>query len=288
MHAFGLEENGAYAAAEDAGRWALALERTDAWAVHAVAHVMEMEGRAEEGAAWLRRREADWAPGELLACHNWWHLALFHLDRGEAEAALAVYDRGVRPKPGAAPPALELVDASAMLWRLRLAGAEPGPERWAEVAALWAPAAEDGYYAFNDCHAIMAFLGAGRADDAERTLRAMERAAAGEGSNAAMTREVGLPFARGLVAFRRGAWAEAASLLAPLPRIAHRFGGSNAQRDVIALTLAEAHLRAGDAAAAWAMAEARLAAKPDSALARGLAARAAADRRAAAVAAAAV
>ena len=39
MHAFGLEESGDYARAEEQGRAALELDRRDPWAVHAVAHV---------------------------------------------------------------------------------------------------------------------------------------------------------------------------------------------------------------------------------------------------------
>src|SRR3712207_2008602 len=35
MHAFGLEESGDYAAAEEAGRKALTLDRQDGWAAHA-------------------------------------------------------------------------------------------------------------------------------------------------------------------------------------------------------------------------------------------------------------
>lgn len=287
MQSFGLEECGEYAAAEDVGRRAVALDPADAWAIHAVAHVMEMQGRTEEGVHWLAAREADWAPENLLACHNWWHRALFHLDRGEFAETLALYDRGVRPSRagGPQPPqALELVDASAMLWRLRLVGADPGMARWAEVSDAWAAVLESGpqsYYAFNDVHGIMAHLGAGRRDVATRTLAALERAASAPGSagsNAALARDIGLPLGRALIAFDRGAYGEAAALLAPLPPIAHRFGGSNAQRDVIALTLAESLLRAGDRAVARAIAEERLAVKPDSMFARRLAAAAWARR----------
>ena len=58
MHAFGLEEMNQYAEAEATARRALELERKDGWAVHAVTHVMEMQGRIDEGAAFSRRARA--------------------------------------------------------------------------------------------------------------------------------------------------------------------------------------------------------------------------------------
>src|SRR5690606_13057491 len=79
MHAFGLEESGDYAAAEAQGRRAIEFERRDSWAQHAVAHVLEMQGRRREGIAWMRDNEEGWAPDNFFAVHNWWHLAVFHL-----------------------------------------------------------------------------------------------------------------------------------------------------------------------------------------------------------------
>lgn len=267
MQAFGLEECGAYDAAEQAGRAAIAAEPGDSWAIHAVAHVLEMQGRAEEGARFLAASEVDWTPGELLAVHNWWHLALFHLDRGEVAETLAIYDRAVRP--GEVTVVLALLDAAAMLWRLMLGGVAPGQARWDRVADGFATVGGYGHYAFNDAHAVMAFLGAGRDEEAKAVLRAMEAATARQDSNAAMTREVGLPLVRGLLAFARGAWREAAALLAPVPAVAARFGGSDAQRDVIALTLLESLIRAGERGAAADLLARRLAAKPGSAIALG-------------------
>lgn len=97
MYAFGLEEDGHYAQAEDTGRNALTLEPLDCWAHHAVAHVMEMQGRPEDGIGWMLAREPYWS-GELnfFKVHNWWHRAVFHLDLGQTDQALALYDSAVR------------------------------------------------------------------------------------------------------------------------------------------------------------------------------------------------
>jgi tetratricopeptide (TPR) repeat protein len=104
-------KTGSYDRAEATGRRALDLNRRDPWAVHAVAHVMEMQGRLPEGIAWLTTREADWAPENGFAYHNWWHLALYHLDLGDTARVLDIYDTHIRPQPSAV--VLEMIDASA-------------------------------------------------------------------------------------------------------------------------------------------------------------------------------
>ena len=265
MHAFGLEECGEYARAEEVGLRALDLQRRDPWAVHAVAHVMEMQGRPDDGRAFLAERRGDWEPEGLFAFHLHWHGALYALENGDTAAALAVYDSLVRPKPNSI--ALELIDATAMLWRLRLRGVELGA-RWDEVADHWERLADDGHYAFNDVHAMMAFVGAGRPRSQRRVLYALAETALRGGANAAMSREVGLPLCRALDATGRGAWGEAVDLLLDVRPIAQRFGGSHAQRDVIALTLHHAALRAGRPRIAASVAAERLAARPDSPFAR--------------------
>jgi len=278
MHAFGLEEMGDYAGAEAQGRRGVGLEPRDGWAQHAVAHVMEMQGRQRDGIAWMRASPDAWAHESFFAVHNWWHVALYHLDLGEVDEVLALYDGPIYGKRSGL--VVELIDASALLWRLALRGIGVG-ERWDALADNWAPFASAGNYAFNDLHAMMAFVGAGRTNEAEAVLEAQAAAMKGAGDNVAFTREVGHPATRAIRAFGDGNYAEAVRLLRPIRGIAHRFGGSHAQRDLLDLTLIEAAVRAGEAALAAALAAERAAVKPTSPFARLLASRAAAHVQAA-------
>ena len=123
MHAFGLEETGDYGRAEEAGREAIHLQPLDCWAHHAVAHVMEMQGRAEDGIGWMIAREPHWSGDDnFFRIHNWWHRSLYHLDLGQADEVLALYDGPIRQDRSVV--ALDMVDASALLWR-----APVGPQR---------------------------------------------------------------------------------------------------------------------------------------------------------------
>jgi tetratricopeptide (TPR) repeat protein len=265
MHAFGLEEMGQYQAAEAAGRRGVELEPRDGWAQHAVAHVYEMQCRQKDGIAWMRANPDAWATGSFFQVHNWWHLALYHLELGEVDEVLALYDGPIYGTPSAV--ALDMIDASALLWRLHLLGVDVG-DRWQAVADAWDPLADAGSYAFNDAHAVMAFVGAHRPAAIARLLEAQEAAMAGSGDNAAFTREVGAPVARALAAFGEGDYGRTVDLLRPVRGIASRFGGSHAQRDVFDLTLIEAAFRSGRQPLAQALAQERHALRPESPLSR--------------------
>ena len=242
MHAFGLEETGDYSRAESQGRAAVELEPRDGWGQHAVAHVMEMQRRPRDGIRWMRDSAQVWSHESFFAVHNWWHLALFHLALNELDEVLELFDRRIYANQSKI--VLELIDASAMLWRLHLRGVDVG-NRWTAVAHAWEPHAAAGPYAFNDMHAMMAFVGAGREKTARVLLETQPSAMHKPGDNASFTREVGDAATRAIFAFGTGDYAEAVRLLRPIRSYAHRFGGSHAQRDVLDLTLIEAARRAG-------------------------------------------
>ena len=265
MHAFGLEETGDYIAAEVCGRTAVALESRDAWAQHAVAHVMEMQGRQQEGITWMTGNTEGWSRDSFFAVHNWWHVALYHLDLGNTDEALKLFDGPIYGAQSRI--ILEMIDASAMLWRMHLRGVDVG-DRWQTVADAWEPHKDAGNYAFNDAHAAMAFVGAGRKQSLARVIEAQKEAMQRDGDNAMFTRKVGHPVVLAIKAFGDGNYAETLWRLREVRNIAQRFGGSHAQRDVLDLTLIEAALRSGQQSVATALACERLATRPKSPLAR--------------------
>ncbi|MCP9926641.1 tetratricopeptide repeat protein [Cyanobium sp. CH-040] len=247
MLAFGCEENGDYRLTETHGRQALELEPRNAWAHHAVAHVFAMENRPGEGITWMRQRQPYWADDNALAIHNWWHLALFHLELDEIDAALDLFDGPIHGQRSAV--TVDLVDASSLLWRLQLRGVDAG-ERWRSVADLWRQVAVPGLYVFNDLHAAMAWIGSGDRERSARWIAAQsgqDPAVCGDG--AAIAAELGAPLLRGFDAWGRGDAAEAAGALGPVLHRARAIGGSHAQRQVIALTLEAAQQAARTAPA---------------------------------------
>ena len=264
MHAFGLEECGQYAQAEHFGRLSVQHEPRDGWGWHAVTHVMEMQGRTDEGIAWLQADTDAWSRDSFFAVHNWWHLALFQLELGHVDEALRLFDA---PIHGArSDVVMDLIDATALLWRLHLRGVDVG-DRWESVADGWAPVAGAGNYAFNDWHAMMAFVGSGRITAQRAVIESLQVVAAtGTGDTAAFARDVGLDAALAVQAFGEARYADAVALLHPLRGNAQRFGGSHAQRDLLDLTLLEAAIRAGQPSLATALASARAAQRPRSPL----------------------
>ena len=234
MHAFGLEEAGDFQRAERTALAALALDGTNARAHHVMAHIFEMTDRPEAGVQWLSEHKDQWQTDTVVATHCWWHLALFHLSLGDPDRALALYDRRVRVSRS--PEIADLIDASALLWRIQLHGGEPG-QRWIELASAWAPHTDDGFCSFNDVHAMLAFVG-GRhwrlARRLENALASMELSSTRHGQT---TRQIGLPACRALIAFGEGDNDLAIELFEQLPPRAYQLGGSHAQRDVLFLTL---------------------------------------------------
>jgi hypothetical protein len=261
MHAFGLEESGHYERAARVGLVAVERNPDDVWGIHAVVHALEMQGKVDDGIRFLRSREHDWGSGNLFTVHNWWHLALYLLEAGRHDEVLAIYDAQVHNEQSDGVP-LEMLDASALLWRLTLDGVDTDG-RFGPLADAWATrVGGESWYVFNELHAVIALCGAGRLDEARAVVSELTRYVASTPvhaqSNAMMTAEVGLPTARAVVAFIEGRHDDVVAELWPIRTRFHRFGGSHAQRDLLQRTLTDSAIQSGQLELARALLNERL------------------------------
>jgi tetratricopeptide (TPR) repeat protein len=249
--AFALEECGDYADAEPAGRAAVEIDPADVWGTHAVAHIMEMQGRHQEGIAWFDTLERHWVGGNNLLHHLWWHRALFHLERGETDAVLTLYDRRFRDLASALTQAnpdlyIDVQNAASMLFRLERCGVDVGA-RWNEIADKAEARIGDCLSAFTLPHWMMALAATGREKTATRMLEGM-RAFAERGTTVAgLVRDIAIPICEAVLAHRRGEPARAIALMRPALDQMYRLGGSHAQQDVLAQLFLDAAVKAESA-----------------------------------------
>jgi tetratricopeptide (TPR) repeat protein len=227
MLAFAQEQSHQLHLAEDSAAQSLALNPRDAWAQHAMAHVYETHGRLDDGIRFLEQAAAGWSDRSIfMREHNYWHLALFHLDRDEPATAIDIYDRKLW---GAWPEfAQEHIGAISMLWRLELRGVDVG-NRWAPVAAAVMKRGAEHLWPFHDLHYIHAISRNGSAAATAGFMTTMMQKAERAGG---VWKEVAVPAARAIVACNQGRHDDACDLLTPLLPQLVRIGGSHAQRDI--------------------------------------------------------
>lgn len=241
-HAFALEEAGDLAAAERTGLLAVRHAPDDAWGLHAVAHVHEMQGRAEDGIAWLERARPVWASCNNFAFHIAWHLALFHLERGRHDRVLELYDREVRPCP--TDDFRDVANAVSLLWRLEQEGVDVA-HRWEELRGIARQRRRDTTLVFATLHYLMALVAAGDLAAARELAGASSaRAGSGAGDQAGVAERVGLGLANAILGL--AACGSAHGALGRLARVTPQLGGSHAQRDVFVRTLAMIAAEHGD------------------------------------------
>ena len=261
MFAFGLEQCHRLEEAEEAGRRATAMNRRDPWAHHAVAHVMETQGRLDEGIAWMESLSDAWEDcNSLLYTHNWWHIALYYLEKEEIQKVLALYDTYIWGRAWKES-SKDQIGAISLLLRLELRGVEVG-DRWEKLAAFLTVRIHEHALPFQDLHYVYALARAGQAELVTEMLLSMQiYANTAKPYNQRTWAEVAVPAARGMAAHAIADWSTAITELGPiLPRL-YAIGGSHAQRDLFEQVYLDAWLRAGQNYEALHLLEKRVAAR---------------------------
>ena len=259
VYAFALEETGDYAAAEKFGREAVARDGEDLWAVHAVAHVLDAQGRLAEGAAWLARPLDAWHDRNPFQSHLWWHAAMFAFEAGDYARVLDLYDRAVRPTESDF--YLDLQNTISLLARLEFAGVSVG-ERWDELADICEARHDDHILMFTEPHLAIALSRTERHAEAARHLQSLREVA--DGSAAELIAPIVAPLCEAIGDFYRGDFTAAARRLSALSDHLQPIGGSQTQRDLFAQYQIQAAIHAGNRTAARELLVARIATRPNS------------------------
>ncbi|KJC57825.1 hypothetical protein UP10_26885 [Bradyrhizobium sp. LTSPM299] len=235
-----------------------ALKPENASAAHAVAHALFEQGDGSEGRAFL----SAWLPANertsFLQGHLAWHLALIALEEGDADGALDIYERHLKPAGRPYPPLNIYTDTASLLWRLSLAGKTGLEPHWRDVATYG-----NGYFPkagahFADVHQALV---AATTNDAALQTRLMEmEARQADGKLAPGPSAIGL--CRGIAAFAAGDHGDAVRILAPLMPELVRIGGSHAQRELWEDTFIVACLRVGQGRQAAGLISERLHRRP--------------------------
>ncbi|KAM7414183.1 hypothetical protein PAMA_019142 [Pampus argenteus] len=244
MYSFGLMETRFYDQAEKVAMEGLALTPDDAWSVHSVAHTYEMKAEVDKGLKFLESTEKDWQISDILASHNYWHWALYFIEKGQYEAALNVYDSQVFKRCKATGSMLDTVDASSMLYRLEMEGVSV-KNRWRELLQETLPHTDDHVTLFNDLHFLMVSLGAKETRTSQRLLEGLQELSKEPGDNQQhrLAGTIGVPMCQAMMEYNQGNYSRSVELLYPLRYRMVDVGGSDAQRDIFNQLLIHAAMK---------------------------------------------
>ena len=298
MYSFGLVQSNFFAEAEKAAKHSLSLNANDAWATHTLCHMYEYKNEYDTGIKFLRDTETDWSVCGFIATHNYWHLALYHVERNEHEQALAIFDQNISAYLSANR-TLDLVDLAGMLYRLKLdcTPLELG-ERWSKLKQVFETRVNDHAYTFNDAHVLMILSSCNDTPRKEKFFASLDSYLTSEESehfgvqydscnniikslNGAnylkgVNQQLASDIFEAICHFDKGEFACVVDKLYPIRYEMVRIGGSNAQRDMFQQMLVQAALRSESVfhkKLGVALINERLALKPNSNLTKRIAAR---------------
>lgn len=240
MYSFALEETRNFAKALEVGQKARALNPSDMWTLHALAHTYYETGAFGPGTQLLTEALPQCEGIGSFRTHIVWHLAVLLWEQGQYLHALGLYhDRF--PNPAALEPP-NFVDAVALLWRLNLTG-QPTPVEWEALIPSLDQLRTLPTYLFNQMHVALGLAGTKRFDWAQMYLDELRSRV--KPDRPGILGEVGIPLVEGLLAHAKGEYTRTVACLLPIKDRIITIGGSNAQREIFTDVLLDACLRSG-------------------------------------------
>jgi tetratricopeptide (TPR) repeat protein len=246
-HGMALSENGQRIAARPKIDRSLAQNPKNPWAAHARAHLCYEEGDPNGARDFLASWLVTYPRNGLLYSHLNWHLALGHLEAGDAAAALRLFKGAFAPDVHSGPTRGKLNDGVSFLWRWELAGHSRDADAWSAMHTFVTAAFPRAGVAFSDMHIALTGAVAGNAAALEGRERQIDELVRdGRYPSGPLVPTV----SRGFAAFERRDCSATIDALEPVAGELERIGGSRARLDLVEFTLLKAYLgadRPGDA-----------------------------------------
>ncbi len=238
-HAFAMEEVGQFVVAERCAREALALQPQDLWALHALVHVFEMQGRVREGIELLSDAARFLNDYNLFRGHLWWHLSLFKFSQARFDEVLDLFDREVYPKSSTF--YIDVQNGASLLARLEFQGVDVGLARWERLAQASLRNATQSTVWFTSMHHVMALMRSGRVSAVQSAFEYL-RSAGTSSTQAALAHEL----ARAAAAFYQDKPREALERMLAVRQRHGELGASHVQQDLYDQIMVMAALQLGD------------------------------------------
>ncbi|MEM7194066.1 MAG: tetratricopeptide repeat protein [Pseudomonadota bacterium] len=261
MLSFALEENGRYAEAENYAVRAIHDNPEDLWALHALAHVFEMQSRLQEGAQLFDRPFGIWDDRNPFRGHLWWHAAMFYLDMQDYEKVLEIYDQCISSIESTF--YLDVQNTASLLMRLDIRGVDVG-DRWQSLADIAETQIGDHVLAFTEMHYAMALASDHRTAGMEKHRESVRLFSTSNGVWAAdVMNRVGGTLCEAITRFIQKDYRAFVNKVLPIRYEIAQVGGSHAQRDVFEQMLLHSAIQCGDVGLASLLSGERLLRRPD-------------------------
>lgn len=238
MNAFAFEQCHLLDDAKASAQSALALYPEDPWAHHALAHIYLTTGQIDEGLQRLTQHSPSWSGlNSFMYTHNWWHLGLFHISRGDFQAALAIFDDHLWTQEKTY--SQDQIGAVSYLARLEMAGIDVG-NRWLEPADYIVKRGADVTLPFLSVQYYLGLLRANRTE-AKDLFAAIKN----KSETSKTWQTSALPLARGIQAMANNDPRLATIYFKKAMASLQGLGGSHAQRDLFDQLYLEAVIKSG-------------------------------------------
>jgi len=235
-YSFATELCGNYEKAGDLAERAVEIEEINPWAHHTLSHVLLKRGDITSGIKILKDYEYIWdRSGQAISSHNYWHLALMHLEKLEYDKALPFLNSQIlREKPYTV---IQHLDSISLLWRLEMGGFEVPIELWKSISNIVIENSSDAYIPFNSAHYIYALARAEKKDELSRSLSAIKESVSKKnGHERDVWEKTGLPLLEACKSYATENYALSARVLKPVINNVMMVGGSDAQVDLFRQT----------------------------------------------------